>query len=77
MPLKLLFFGQLTDIVDTASMQMDYIKDTNTLISIIHDRYPKLQELNYRIAVDKTIIIENTLLNESSTVAFMPPFSGG
>jgi molybdopterin synthase sulfur carrier subunit len=38
---------------------------------------PALAGMKYIIAVDKQVIIKNTILNNNSVVALLPPFSGG
>jgi len=47
------------------------------LINALHKDYPEFTQTKYLIAVDKQVIKENTVLNNKSTVALLPPFSGG
>jgi len=58
-------------------MTLSGISDTNALVKQIHELYPLLAVNKYVIAVDRKIISGNTILNDNSTVALMPPFSGG
>ena len=75
MSLKVIMFGRLADIAgNTVSVNA---LDTDSLITILHKDYPALANTKYLIAVDKQIINENTVLNNNSTVALLPPFSGG
>ncbi len=77
MPIRVLFFGQLFDITGQHESMVEGIEDTETLIQFLNAQYPDLKNCKCIIAVDKKIIMENTLLNENSMVALMPPFSGG
>jgi molybdopterin synthase sulfur carrier subunit len=53
------------------------VADTDSLINALHKDYPEFIQTKYVIAVDKQVIKENTLLYKKSTVALLPPFSGG
>jgi sulfur-carrier protein len=76
MKLEVLMFGRLADIAGN-SFTVNDVADTDRLISTLHKRYPALAQTKYVIAVNKRVIASNTLLNEDSVVALLPPFSGG
>lgn len=76
MSVKIILFGKLADIAGS-SVSVDNVADTDSLVNSLNKRYPELATAKYVIAVDKQIIKENTLLNNRSTVALLPPFSGG
>jgi molybdopterin synthase sulfur carrier subunit len=76
MSVKIILFGKLADIAGGA-VSVDNVKDTDSLINALHKDYPALTNTKYLIAVDKQVIIGNTVLNKNSTVALLPPFSGG
>ena len=77
MPVQVIVFGQLTDILGHQPITMDDAPDTSTLIQQLNQRYPALEKAPYIIAVDKKIVTENTLLTGGNTVALLPPFAGG
>ena len=77
MKVKIIVFGQITDITGRNEWTVEDMEDTDQLIEYMHANYPLLSRLQYRIAVDKNFIDSNTMLNENCTVAFLPPFSGG
>lgn len=77
MQVTILFFGQLTDITGTDNMQSAGLTDTNSLITSLQQKFPALVNAKYILAVDNKVIKGNTALNNNSTVALMPPFSGG
>jgi len=76
MSIKIILFGKLADIAGN-SVSVDNVADTDSLINSLHKKYPALTNTKYVIAVDKQIIKENTVINNNSTVALLPPFSGG
>ena len=76
MGLHVIFFGRLVDIAGS-SVLVNGVTDTDSLINVLHNTYPALAEAKYVIAVDKRVITSNTLVNEASVVALLPPFSGG
>lgn len=75
MSIKVILFGRLADIAgNSVSVSAT---DTDSLIKILHKDYPALASIKYLVALDKQIITENTVLNNNSIVALLPPFSGG
>ncbi|HZH64273.1 MAG TPA: MoaD/ThiS family protein [Flavisolibacter sp.] len=77
MQIRILVFGQLTDIVESSTLTLADVKDTDMLVAELNRRYPALAAVKYMVAVNKKTIAGNTILNEGSTVALLPPFSGG
>ncbi len=47
------------------------------LIHKLNNKYDKLKDLSFNIAIDKEISDHSTLLNASSEIALLPPFAGG
>ena len=76
MSMHIILFGRLADIAGNSILVND-IADTDSLINALQNTYPALAEAKYVIAVNKQVITSNTLLNENSVVALLPPFSGG
>ncbi len=75
--MEILLFGQLTDITKTASLQMEFAADTDTLICALQRKFPDLQTATFVVAVNGQIIQQNTILDAGMKVALLPPFSGG
>lgn len=75
--IKILFFGQLVDITGVKELALENVTDTNTLLTILHQRFPALVQSKYIIAVNQQMISENISLTDNSIVALLPPFSGG
>jgi molybdopterin converting factor small subunit len=77
MALNVIIFGQIADVTGTSNITIENISDTNHLVQHLTSLYPALSTAKYAIAVDKKIIKDNTALNNNSTIALLPPFSGG
>lgn len=75
--MRVLFFGQLAELTGTKEVKMDSVNNTSELKDILEKQYPALRGLVFNTAVDTVIVREETKLNDSSTVALLPPFSGG
>ena len=76
MQVNIIIFGQLRDLLGENFMLSD-ITDTNSLIKTLNERFPQLADSKYVMAVNKKIVTENISLTNNSTVALLPPFSGG
>ncbi|MEP6727593.1 MAG: MoaD/ThiS family protein [Bacteroidota bacterium] len=74
---KIILFGQLTDITGNDTIAVNNISDTDSLVTELNKLYPAMIGVKYIIAVDKKVIQENTVIQETSTIALLPPFSGG
>ncbi len=70
-------FGQLTDIIGSDNIVVPGAADTDSLINELKKSYPALSDMKFMIAVDKQLIKGNTALTGNSSIALMPPFSGG
>lgn len=76
MAVKIQLFGQLKQIVGSSEIFLD-VKDTDELKQVMNKRFPTLHELHYLIAVDKTIVQNNTIIHDDKELALLPPYSGG
>jgi molybdopterin converting factor small subunit len=76
MTINIIIFGQLAEIAGS-TLSLENVTDTNTLVKELHSLYPLLSDSKYVIAVNNKMVNENTILTENSTVALLPPFSGG
>ena len=75
--INILAFGQIADITSKRDWKIPDVKNTDEIRRKLEVEFPKLRSMNYMIAVDKKIISENVQLEDNSTVALLPPFSGG
>ncbi len=74
--ITVLFFGKLAEIAGS-STEVQQVSSTDELMAQLHTLYPLLASEKFVMAVDKKMISSNTALSENSTVALLPPFSGG
>ncbi len=77
MAVNIIIFGQLTDITGEQNLVINDVSDTNQLIAKLNMMFPAIAGAKFVIAVNKQVISENTILNNNSTIALLPPFSGG
>lgn len=77
MKIEILFFGQLTDIVGCNSMLMDNPGNIAQLKAELFSKFPAMEKTKYTIALNNKLVIKDQSIPEDSTIAFMPPFSGG
>ncbi|MBC6111429.1 MoaD/ThiS family protein [Pedobacter fastidiosus] len=77
MEIELLSFGKIAEFITVKRLMLDGISDTDGLKKHLEDKFPQLSEMKYKLAVDKRIIQENTILQNKAIIAIMPPFSGG
>jgi molybdopterin converting factor small subunit len=56
---------------------IEEVASTEELIQMMKMRYPALASSTYMVALNNTMVTENTIIPPGSKVAFMPPFSGG
>lgn len=77
MRVKVLIFGQLTDITLESEIYLNEVSDRDELVNKLVQQYPALADSKYAIAVDRKVITQNTRLTDECTVALLPPFSGG
>jgi molybdopterin converting factor small subunit len=76
MAVKIQLFGQLKQIAGSSELTTEAI-DTNQLMKEMAARFPLLENLDYQIAVDRTIIQTNTSIRAGQELALLPPYSGG
>jgi molybdopterin synthase sulfur carrier subunit len=77
MEISVLLFGQLTEIVGKSKLTFSDISTTDELSDYLKRNFPTLDGMVFSIAVNKSVIQENTLLKSGDEVALLPPFSGG
>ncbi len=68
-------FGSIADITGS-SFTLEDVNNIETLKVKLLDAYPALAEKIFMISIDKKIATNETIL-PNSTVALLPPFSGG
>jgi len=80
--IEILFFGRLGDASQTLRVELsEGVSDTDGLTAWLSAQNSalavELEKAGNRVAVNKTIISENTSLKDGDEIAFMSPLSGG
>jgi len=75
--MKILLFGELTDITKNSSIEIETVNDIDELNKSIHQKFPSIQNHKYQIAVNSSLITKNISLSEADEIALLPPFAGG
>lgn len=75
MKINIRSFGSIADITGS-SFTVEDVNNIETLKVKLLDIYPALSEKIFMISIDKKIATNETIL-PNSTVALLPPFSGG
>jgi len=75
--ITVLTFGIITEIIGKSNFVVNDIASTEELKKDLEAKFPRLRNLDYAVAVNKQTITTVTTLEAGSTVALLPPFSGG
>jgi molybdopterin synthase sulfur carrier subunit len=77
MEIDIITFGKIAEFMGSQRITFTAIQDTDGLQQSLEKSFPLLRNMKYKLAVNKNIIQQNTLLKNNDLVAIMPPFSGG
>jgi sulfur-carrier protein len=77
MALTIRLFGQFVEMAGSQTLEIDQVADTDALRRKLETMFPSLQSIPYLVAVDKDVATGNTVLQPSSVIALLPPYSGG
>ncbi|MDX9902657.1 MAG: MoaD/ThiS family protein [Bacteroidales bacterium] len=73
---KVLYFGDAQQVAGKASEDFT-AADTASLRMQILERYPAMSRVTFRLAINKNLLKEESLLEENDIIAILPPFEGG
>lgn len=71
------FFGQLTDITGTSVVYFDNPGTLSGLQRELLIRYPALEKKVWVLAINNVLVTGENRIEDTDTLACMPPFSGG
>lgn len=77
MNIEIIFFGQLSELTGCSSIKMDNPGSISILKELLFSQYSGLEKSKYFIALNNKMVLEDGTIPDNSTIAFMPPFSGG
>ncbi len=71
-----LYFGAAQQVAGHASEEYA-ADDTLSLRRQIIERHPGIVRVTFRLALNRNLLKEESLLNENDIIAILPPFEGG
>lgn len=77
MEIEIIPFGKIAEFIKQQKLELLNINNTVGLEDFLMQRYPKLKEMKYTLAVNNQLVQDNVDLKDHCTIAIMPPFSGG
>jgi len=75
--LKLKYFGMIAEAINKSEEDFVFVGNLDLLTLQLEGEYPKLKDLNYKFAVNQTLVATNITLKENDEIALLPPFAGG
>lgn len=74
--IKVLYFGIAQEIAGTA--EEDFAAEgTAGLRKLIAEKYPRMNTVSYRLALNGRLLTAESPLKEKDKIAVLPPFAGG
>jgi sulfur-carrier protein len=78
MILKLKYFGMIAEAIGKNEESLDFSgKTIADLDTVLKNSTVKLSTMNYKFAVNQTMVEFTETLNENDEIALLPPFAGG
>ncbi len=75
--LILKYFGMIAEAIGKTEEDLSLVENLTILTTELELKYPKLKDLNYKFAVNQTMVTENINLADNDEIALLPPFAGG
>ena len=77
--MEIKYFGMIAEATGSDHERLDEREiSLKSLKGKLEGKYPRLQELNYKFAVNQAIVSdEETLVSADDEIALLPPFAGG
>jgi len=77
MEINIISFGRIKELIENQKLNIGPLEDTDQVKSYLEEQYPSLAGMKYTLALNKQLVQAKTIIEEHSTIAIMPPFSGG
>ena len=77
MKIKVLLFGLLADAAKQEVIEIDNVKDTDSLLKKAKEWNAVFKNSGFVISLNKKVVSANTVLSANDEIALLPPFSGG
>lgn len=77
MKIEVNYFGMLAEVTGCTSEKLEFREvSVAELKQSLFEKYPELQQKDFRIAQNQELVSDETLLT-GEEIAVLPPFSGG
>lgn len=78
MQLTIKYFGMLVEAttISEEQLQMEACSVTD-LLKKLKNLHPKLEDKNFKIAIDQQLVNNDHIINSEAEIALLPPFAGG
>jgi len=77
MEIDIISFGRIRELIESQTVNIEGLKNTDEVKAYLEQRYPALAGMKYALALNKKLVQSKTEIEGNSTIAIMPPFSGG
>ena len=77
MKIKVLLFGVLAEKAGVQNVELENMKDLDSLKDYFFSKYPEFEELSFQVSVNQELVYGSIKLADGDEVAFLPPFAGG
>lgn len=79
MKVKLMYFGMVAEMANTNEeiIEVENHSTSKELCLRLEKKLNNLKQLDYRLAINESLINENIELKENDIIAVLPPFAGG
>lgn len=74
--MKVMYFGIAQEIAGTVEEEL-VAESTALLRGMIAEKYPRMNTVRYRLALNGRLLTEESSLKENDKIAVLPPFAGG
>ena len=75
--MKLIYFGMIAEATGKQQELIEPLDSVKILSEFIIKKYPKIAPINFKIAVNQSLVNSNISLNQHDEIAILPPFAGG
>ena len=77
MEISIKYFGLLVELTGCSEEKINIEHgDISKFLNILYNKYPKLQDVDFKVAQNKIIVKEDIAL-DGEEIALLPPYSGG
>ncbi len=79
MKIKVQYFGMIAEAAGTSNEELELTNNAmvSSFIQVIQNKYPALKNMDFKIALNQSIVDDSTEIKEDAELAVLPPFAGG